>query len=219
MLLLAEPLTADTVREHLERAGFDPRLSDGGDVVLCAVDGVDLMISPVPRSLSGDDVLDNIHPVLTTDEEMQDIGMHAAHLIVGALGFGGTPDVYRAHARALSALADLDPVVGYSIDGTTMGRQALRSELADSPETPTQLWAPAWVWSGDDGVTGYTYGLAGFDLPELQLVDADVSTPEAYLLLIDATRRLIAGDTLESLGGESAHWVVDPSRKAWRLRR
>lgn len=219
MLLLAEPLTADTVREHLERTGFNPRLSDGGDVVLCAVDGVDLMISPVPRSLGGDDVLDNIHPVLTTDEEMQDIGMHAAHLIVGALGFGATPDVYRAHARALSALADLDPVVGYSIDGTTMGVQALRSELADSPETPTQLWAPAWVWSGDDGVTGYTYGLASFDLPELQLVDADVSTPEAYLLLIDATRRLIAGDTLESLGGESARWAVDPSRKAWQLRR
>ncbi|AIT62234.1 hypothetical protein CDOO_03950 [Corynebacterium doosanense CAU 212 = DSM 45436] len=219
MLLLAEPVSADEVRKFLDDAGFEARLSDGGDVVLSAVEGVELMISPVPRSLGGDGVLDNIHPVLTTDEEMQAIGMHSAHLIVGALGFGDVRDVYRAHARALSALAGLEHAVGYSIDGTTMGAQGLRSELANSPESPVQLWAPAWVWEGDDGVTGYTYGLAGFGLPELQLVDAEVSTPEAYLLLIDASRHLIAGGELKSFSGESASWVVDPSRKAWRLRR
>lgn len=224
MVLLDEQIAKEEVLGRLAAAGFSPEFTtgeNGGSMVELSVGEVSVFLDPLPFSLPGDEVLENIHPVFTEDSEMQRIGMHRAHLLLAAVDFDGSADVlavHRAHARVLREVSSWEEVAGYSLAGTTMGPTALRRELGEEAD-PVAVWAPAWVWEGDDGVTGYTFGLTRFGLPELQIVGAPVPAPEAYLMLIDASRHLIEGGTLESLEGESATWVVDPSREAWQLRR
>lgn len=178
--------------------------------------------------------MNNIHPVLTGEDEIPALGNHGAHLMVVAVNFADEDSrtvrrhLHQLHARVLRALAEDERVVGYAVEGTTIGPRALRAELADDSRPPLHLWAPAWVWSGEDGITAYTYGLASFGHPEVQIVDADLDTAEAYLLLNDVAGYVVSGVSLEDgaevgwsagerfTAAESA-WVVDPAHAAWQL--
>lgn len=220
MVLLSEPILAGEVYRRLVDAGVNSIETSGSEVAEVRVGEVSVFVTPVPRPLAGDDVLQNIHPVFTEEGEMQSLGMHAAHLLVAAADFTGGAGilaVHRAHARVLQVVSGWNEVTGYAIEGSTVGASAFRGELADLSVDPVTLWSPVWAWSGEAGVTAYTYGLAGFGLPELQMVDAPLTAPEAYVQLFDAARELIDGAEIESLPGKLAVWVVDGLLPAWQL--
>ncbi|WP_158268675.1 DUF4261 domain-containing protein [Corynebacterium yudongzhengii] len=237
MVLLSARLKTSEIERRLRAADLPARETEGlgGDTVTVDTDDGTLFVTAVPRALTGEDVMNNIHPLFTEEDEIPALGNHAAHLVVVAVNFEaeGTRKVRRhlhqLHARALKALSGLEEVVGYAIDGTTFGPAALRRELADEHSAPIDLWAPAWVWSGDHGITAYTYGLAAFGHPEVQLVDADVEVAEAYVVLSDVAAYVIKGVDLEEgasvgwraemqVGVEKRPWVVDLEQPAWQLR-
>lgn len=236
MLLLSELVPADRLSELLRAADLSASLSSGESgkpVVEIDVDGISVFVTALDHALPGDDVLNNIHPVLTDDDESKTIAEHAAHLVVVATQFGAADSaarraVHRAHATALRALSRLEEAVGYSLDGTTMGPAALRRLFSDDSVPPVLLWAPIWVWSGDTGVTAYTYGLEQFDHPELQVVDGAAEPAETYFHLETLAAAIIDGSVLApgealSLAGvpdvqvDDARWVVDPTRPALQL--
>lgn len=236
MLLLSDFVPADWLSDLLRAADLSASLSSGESgepVVEVEIDGISIFVTALDHALPGDDLLNNIHPVLTEDDESKVIAEHSAHLVVVATHFGASDSaarraVHSAHAAALRALSRLKEVVGYSRDGTTMGPAALRRLLSDDSAPPVLLWAPIWVWSGDAGVTAYTYGLEQFGHPELQVVDGPAEPAETYVHLekiaaeIITGRVLIAGETL-SLPGmpdtqvHAAPWVIDPARPARQL--
>lgn len=232
MVLLSEPVPTEELKGALERAGWAP--SEGPVLSVESEEGT-LFVTPVPSSLPGEGLLNNVHPMLTDEAEIPAIGNHGAHVIVVAASFGGDDDrasrrrLHQLHARGLRALADDERVVGYAIEGTTVGPAALRAELADSSHPPLHLWAPAWVWLGEQRVTAYTFGLAAFGHPEIQIVDADIDVAEAYVLLNDVAGYVISGVDLEpgatvgfgnvgEVGVDKRPWLVDTSRPAWQLK-
>lgn len=236
MLLLGEQLSVEQVADALTAAGLEPTTSagDAGEPVVELTLGADtVFVSVLDRSLAGDGVLNDIHPLLTEEEDFPVIGAHAAHIVVVATNFADDSRearraLHSSHARVVEALAQLEEAVGYAIDGTTMGVEAVRRILSEGDGLPVSLWAPAWVWTGDDGVTAYTYGLAQFGHPELQLVDVEADAAEVYVLLQDAASAVIGGEELidgrrlsSRTGAEfqvrNAQWVVDTSQPARQL--
>lgn len=236
MLLMSKLPSAEELSGALADAGFEVSHFGEGEQRVLSVDDEagTLFVTPVPTALAGDDVMNNIHPMLTGEDEVPQLGNHQAHLVVVAVNFAGECSraarrhLHQLHAWALSALMGDDRVVGYAMEGTTMGSAALRAELGDASQPPLHVWVPAWVWSGDEGVTGYTYGLSNFGHPEIQLVDAEIGDAEAYVVLGDLVGYVVSGVDLEEgatvgvMAGKRAsvvkrNWVVDSSRAAWQL--
>lgn len=238
MLLLGESLGVEQVAKALRAAGLNPATSAGesGEPVVELQLGADtVFVSVLDRSLAGDGVLNDIHPLLADEEDFPVIASHSAHIVVVGTNFRDDSRearraLHASHARVVEGLVQLEAAVGYAIDGTTMGVDALRKLLVQASDLPVSLWAPAWVWTGDDGVTAYTYGLAQFGHPELQLVDVEAEAAEIYVLLQDAASAVIRGEELidgrrlSSRSGaefqvQEARWVVDPTQPARQLER
>lgn len=234
MLLLADPLGAEQVKGALRDAGFEATTASESGVIEILDDDGTGYVTTVDRALAGDDVLDHIHPLLTNEAEARAIGEHTAHLIVVATNLesdGNLParrSVFELHARMLAALSRNSKVVGYHLEGTTVGAQALRSELEED-RLPVQIWAPGWVWDAAGKTTAYTFGLHKFGLPELQLVDVDISPLETYSLFLDVAQMMIEGAIgaagplgirVASGSGVVARndtWLVDQRVPAWNL--
>lgn len=242
-LLLASPLSSDSLLERVQ--AFAPEASvaaagEAGDTIVQYRDGnIDIYLTPIDASNADQEVVDYIHPILTEEDEIPHLINHSAQLLIVAarLDDSGTGqesadklEVRKAHADAVRKLVGFDEAVGYTRPGTTMGLRALREQLADDTQTPVYLYAPVWLWAGEDGMTSYTFGLADFGRPELQIVDSSAEAVELFTLMCDLVSyvtteqaQLKGGDTLsygdfENIGLESTPWLVDGGREAIQLR-
>ncbi|GAB3941681.1 hypothetical protein GCM10028828_07070 [Corynebacterium tapiri] len=181
------------------------------NVFAVEVDGISVFLAPVQREYSNEDVLNNIHPVFTSEDEMQAIAEHEGHLIVTAASFADTPaarlDVARAHQKVLKTLARSEQVVAYYREGTTFGPAALQQAVQEDP--PVRLSCPVWVWQGEEGVTAYTFGLHEWGLPELQVVDSQASPVEVMAHIEDLAGLLLVGGAVpDNLVEKQSRWLV-----------
>ncbi|WP_144412241.1 hypothetical protein [Corynebacterium uterequi] len=226
-LLLSRPLSTADLRELLDEAGLNP----GGDGTALAVErgGMHVGLTVIERSLGGDGVLRNIHPISATPPEVEAIVDHRAHVVILAFGSAdASVEVHELHAQVVAALADAPEVVGYAIDGTTWSASALRDVVSEQAKLPVELWAPVWAWEGEAGTTAYSYGLSHFGGWEVQVVDAALGVEEAYVVLLELVHRVVTGVRLDdgavvntpsgvTARVEAAAWVIDPTMPAWRL--
>ncbi len=241
-LLLSEHRDAESLLELVRRFAPDAHVGAEGEagsaIIQYSDGGVELFLTPIDGSHPGQDVVDHIHPILTEEEEIPGIINHTAQLLIVAarLGADGSGhervdklEVRQAHARALRGLIGMEEAVGYSRPGTTTGLRALREQLADATQPPVYLHAPVWLWAGDDGLTAYTFGLADFGHPELQVVGSDAEPVELFTLLCDLVdyvtgqgATLKDGDTFgrpegERIGLTKTRWLVDTGQEAIQL--
>lgn len=241
-LLLANPLASDSLLERVRAFAPEARVAaagEAGDTIVQYRHGsIDIYLTPIDASNPDQEVVDYIHPILTEEDEIPHLINHTAQLLVVAarLDDSGSGEegadkleVRQAHAEAVRNLIGLDEAVGFTRPGTTMGLRALREQLADATQTPVYLYAPVWLWAGEDGMTAYTFGLADFGSPELQVVDSSEGAVELFTLMCDLVSyvtteqaQLKGGDTLsygdfKDIGLQSAQWLVDGGREAVEL--
>lgn len=223
------------VRDFAPAASVGADGEAGAGIVQYTDGDVELFLTPIDSSNPGEDVVDHLHPILTEEEEIPHIINHTAQLLVVAARLGGTGtghsrvdklQVRQAHARAIRGLVGLDAAVGYVRPGTTMGLRALREQLADASQPPVYLYAPVWLWAGDDGLTAYTFGLSDFGHPELQVVGSGAEPVEVFALMCDLVAYVVEeGATLtagEAFGRSEqeriplsrTRWLVDTSQEA-----
>lgn len=241
-LLLAEAVSAPELLRHVRASLPDAQLvtsqegEDGAALVQWQAGEVTVFFTPIPGSHPDEVIVEHIHPGLTEEDDIPAIVNHTAQILLVASRFGTEgdqrarlSDMHRVHGQALRSIVNLDSAVGYSLPGTTMGMGELRRELHNLPAAPVMVWAPVWLWAGDDGITAYTYGLSNFGHPELQVVDSKAELAAVFTLLLDTAAYIIDegatlndGDSYQLSTGEAfavtaEPWLVDASIPAVTL--
>lgn len=202
-----------------------------------------LIDAPVPEG----EAETNAHQLYCQGEERDAVAAHRAQILVAVRPeFTGDAAEKAAQASArtvqlatasvlglvTTALSRLPGLVGYysgsaaATFGLSFVRQAVTGQFGSAP---WPLWVSAWLRPGENGISGYTFGLWTLGHPELQVVDSPLTPEDLFMYLMDTAAYLVLeeeafadGQTTGRSAGEqftlhAEPWVVDPSVPAFRI--